>query len=70
MNAPAAPAAPMRWYRVAEVWLILGLLGATITGSISLVFTAVGHPDRHIVVPDDTPRPGMQPPARPGPPAG
>lgn len=68
MNAPApsAPATPMRWYRVAEVWLMLALLGSTVAGSIGLVVTAVRHPDAHITVPNDAPRPGHQPPARPG----
>ncbi len=67
MNTPAesTSAAPMRWYRVGEVWLMLVLLGATVAGSLSLVATALRHPDAHIVVPDDTPRPGHQPPARP-----
>ena len=64
---PPAESVPLasRWYRVGEVWLILVLLGATVLGSISLVATAMSHPDAHIVVPDDTPRPGHQPPARP-----
>lgn len=67
MNTPveSTSAAPMRWYRVGEVWLMLVLLGATVAGSLSLVATAVRHPDAHIVVPDDAPRPGHQPPARP-----
>lgn len=66
MNRTTETAAtPMRWYRVGEVWLILGLLGATVVGSLSLVVTAVRHPDAHIVVPDDAPRPSHQPPARP-----
>ena len=41
--------------------------GATVVGSISLVTTALRHPDAHIVVPDDQPRPSKIPPthARP-----
>ncbi|MGN6521391.1 MAG: hypothetical protein ACTHK2_18445 [Dokdonella sp.] len=58
-------ATPMRWYRVGEVWLMLVLLGATVVGSLSLVVTAVRHPDAHVVVPNDAPRPSHQPPARP-----
>jgi hypothetical protein len=59
----------MRWYRVGEVWLMLVLLGSTVVGSLSLVVTAVRHPDTHIVVPNDAPRPSHQPPARPPAPA-
>lgn len=68
MNTPveSVPPASTRWYRVVEVWLIVVLLGATVLGSLSLVATAMRHPDAHIVVPDDAPRPGHQPPARPG----
>lgn len=67
MNDPqeSRPATPMRWYRVGEVWLMLVLLGTTVVGSLSLVVTAVRHPDAHIVVPNDVPRPSHQPPARP-----
>lgn len=67
MTASPAPTIPTPWYRVPEMWLIVVLLGATVVGSISLVTTALRHPDAHIVVPDDQPRPSRIPPthARP-----
>jgi hypothetical protein len=34
-----------KWYVVPEVWLILIMLGATVTGSLALVATAFGHRD-------------------------
>ena len=34
------------WYRVPEVWLMIGLLGATVVGSLALVATALSHDDR------------------------
>jgi len=33
------------WYRVPEVWLILVLLGAMVSGSFCLLTTALHHPD-------------------------
>jgi len=33
------------WYTVGTVWLIVVLLGATMAGSLSLVFTAFAHRD-------------------------
>lgn len=65
MNASPARAAGTPWYRVPEMWLIVVLLGATVAGSLSLVATAVRHPDAHIIVPDDQPRPGKIPPIHP-----
>lgn len=59
--------APRRraWYQVAEVWLILILLGATVIGSLGLVYVAVHSPDRHLVVPYPTPRSSKIPPVVP-----
>ncbi|HSE11986.1 MAG TPA: hypothetical protein VLB69_05055 [Rudaea sp.] len=39
-----------RWYRVPEVWLMIVMLLATMTGSIALVATAYEHGDelRHV----------------------
>jgi hypothetical protein len=34
-----------RWYRVPEVWLMIVMLLATMTGSLALVATAFGHHD-------------------------
>jgi len=34
-----------RWYRVPEVWLMIVMLAATITGSLALVATAFGNRD-------------------------
>jgi hypothetical protein len=34
-----------RWYTVPEVWLMIVMLLATMTGSIALVVTAYEHPD-------------------------
>jgi hypothetical protein len=34
-----------RWYRVPEVWLMLVLLAATMTGSLALVRTAFANRD-------------------------
>jgi hypothetical protein len=34
-----------RWYTVPEVWLMLIMLAATMTGSVALVFTAFAHRD-------------------------
>lgn len=60
---PASPFMP--WYRVPEVWLILILLGATIIGSFALLAEATNTSDRHIVVPNDVPRPSRIPPINP-----
>lgn len=65
MNAPFVRAAATPWYRVPEMWLIVLLLGSTVIGSLSLVATAVRHPDAHIVVPGDQPRPSRIPPIQP-----
>jgi hypothetical protein len=65
MNAPLARAAATPWYRVPEMWLIVLLLGSTVIGSLSLVATAVRHPDAHVVVPGDQPRPSRIPPIQP-----
>jgi hypothetical protein len=62
MNASPAPVPETPWYRVPEMWLVLLLLGATVIGSISLVVTAVRHPDAHLTVPNDEPRPSRIPP--------
>jgi hypothetical protein len=40
-----------RWYRVPEVWLIIGLLGATMIGSLALVASAMRHPDELLSTP-------------------
>ncbi len=40
-----------RWYRVPEVWLIIGLLGSTMLGSLALVATAIRHPDELLSAP-------------------
>ena len=53
------------WFRVPEVWLILVLLGATVLGSFALLATAMRHPDAHIAVPFDQPRPSRLPPIDP-----
>ena len=37
------------WYRVPEMWLVLGLLTASVAASLALVVTAHTHPDAHIV---------------------
>lgn len=65
-TAPITPA-PVRtpWHRVPEVWLMVLLLGATVLGSFALIATAVQHPDAHIVVPNDVPRPSKVPPIEP-----
>jgi hypothetical protein len=34
-----------RWYRVPEVWLMIVMLVATMTGSLALVATAFGNRD-------------------------
>jgi hypothetical protein len=34
-----------KWYAVPEVWLMIIMLGATVTGSLALVATAFGHRD-------------------------
>lgn len=34
-----------KWYLVPEVWLMLIMLGATVTGSLALVVTAYRHSD-------------------------
>jgi len=34
-----------KWNAVPEVWLMLVMLGATVTGSLALVATAFGHRD-------------------------
>lgn len=69
MNTATAPLAraPVRtpWYRVPEVWLMVVLLGATVLGSFALIATAVQHPDAHITVPNDVPRPSKVPPSDP-----
>ncbi len=75
MKTPVVPASTMAWYRVAEVWLILVLLGATVIGSVSLLVTAIRSPDTHLVAPNDEPRPSRIPPTHPqadanAPPAG
>ena len=68
MNASLAPVrSGMPWYRVPEVWLIVLLLGATVIGSLSLVATAVRHPDTHLAVPNDSPRPSKLPPVQAAP---
>ena len=36
---------PTRWYAVPEVWLMLILLAATVSGSLALVGTAFAHRD-------------------------
>ncbi|ANB18391.1 hypothetical protein [Dokdonella koreensis] len=64
MSIAVSEAPRLPWYRVPEVWLILVLLGATVIGSIALVFTAVGRPDAPVAVPGDAPRPSKIPPIR------
>ncbi|HEY6545529.1 MAG TPA: hypothetical protein VIZ64_11585 [Dokdonella sp.] len=73
MNASPAPCTVTPWYHVPEMWLVMLLLGAAVIGSISLVVTAVRHPDAHLTVPNDEPRPSRIPPTHsqtaPAPPA-
>lgn len=65
MNAAMDKQPTMAWYRVPEVWLILILLGASVTGSFVLLGMAIRTPDVHITVPNDVPRPSRIPPIRP-----
>jgi len=53
------------WYRVVEMWLILVLLSSAVIGSFALLGTALRHPDRHLVVPNDVPRSSQLPPLAP-----
>lgn len=55
----------MAWYRVPEVWLILFLLGASVTGTFVLLGEAMHTPDVHLTVPNDVPRPSRIPPLNP-----
>lgn len=55
----------MAWYRVPEVWLILFLLGASVTGTFVLLGEAILKPDVHLTVPNDVPRPSRIPPFNP-----
>lgn len=65
MNASRhAEANGLPWYRVGTMWLVVLLLGTTVVASISLVATALRHPDTHLTVPDDVPRPSKLPPIR------
>lgn len=58
----AAPSTHSPWYRVAEVWVIVLLLGATIAGTFVMMALATRQPDRHLTVPNDMPRPSKIPP--------
>ena len=55
----------MAWYRVPEMWLILFLLGASVTGTFVLLGEAIHTPDVHLTVPNDVPRPSRIPPLNP-----
>lgn len=63
ISTTAAPRA-LPWYRVGTMWLVVLLLASTVIGSFGLVATALRHPDVHLVVPDDVPRPSKLPPIR------
>ncbi|MEO8670689.1 MAG: hypothetical protein ABI411_05190 [Tahibacter sp.] len=53
------------WYRIAEVWLVLGLLSGSIVASALLIRAAVMHPDSAVIQ-----HSGLVPPVRaPVPPA-
>ena len=68
MNTPIAPARRgTPWRRVPAVCPPCLPPGATVIGSLSLVATAVRHPDAHLTVPHDTPRPSKLPPTHAAP---
>lgn len=51
------PAAPVPWWRVGIMWLVVGGLGVVVVASFALLFTAVQHADR--VLPHAGPRPAV-----------
>lgn len=65
MKSSTSNETTMAWYRVPEVWLILVLLGASVTGSFVLLAQAIHTPDVHLTVPNDVPRPSRIPPSNP-----
>ena len=44
--SPLASLAPVPWWRVGVMWLVVGGLGVVVVASFALLFTAVQHADR------------------------